>query len=393
MRKFLSFALLLILLSPAKMLRAQEEPPNPKRTSLNGYLKFLQTVQFEKPDENWMTDNIFHNRLNFKWYPTENLTITAEMRTRLFYGETVKFFPGYKDFVDSDGGYVADLSAIIAEGNSFFMHTMLDRVNIDWSKDKWQVRLGRQRINWGQSFVWNPNDVFNAFSFFDFDYEERPGADAALVRYHTGPTSSVEVATAFAKDWDDYKIAALYRWNRGNYDYQALTGKVGSDYALGGGWSGQIGGAGFKGEVTWFEPFDAFFSGESDVVASVSGDYTFESSVFVHSELIYNSYASELDVSGVAINLLLESRSPKSLTFTEWSWFNEASYQITPLVKAGLYSIYNPAEGSVFLGPNAELSISDNVYLLFLGQFFAGPSDAVYGNLGYFNYLRLKWSF
>ena len=34
---------------------------------------------------------------------------------------------------------------------------------------------GRQRINWGQTFVWNVNDVFNAYSYFDFDYKERPG--------------------------------------------------------------------------------------------------------------------------------------------------------------------------------------------------------------------------
>ncbi len=393
MKNCLSFVLSLLLLASMTNASAQDKEARPRRTSLNASLKFLQTVQFQEPDENWMTDNIFHNRLNFKWYPAANVTFTAELRTRLFYGETVKVFPLYKDFVDNEGGYVADLSAIVAEGNSFFIHSMLDRLNIDWSKDKWQVRLGRQRINWGQSFVWNPNDVFNAFSFFDFDYEERPGSDAALVRYYTGSTSSIEVATAFAKDWDDYKIAALYRWNNGGYDYQALTGKVGNDYAVGGGWSGQIGGAGFKGEVTWFEPFDAFLSGEGDVVASVSGDYTFKSSVFVHSELIYNSYASEISISGISLNLLQESRSPKTLTFTEWSWFNEASYQISPLVKAGLYSIYNPNESSVFLGPNAEVSISDNVYLLFLGQFFVGPSNSVYGDLGYFNYLRLKWSF
>lgn len=368
---------------------AQDEPS----ASLNGYLKFLQTVQFQRPDKSWITDNIFHNRLNFKWYPTEHLTVTAELRSRLFYGETVKLFPRYRDFVDSSTGYVADLSAVIAEGNSFFIHSVLDRVNVDWSKDKWQVRIGRQRINWGQSFVWNPNDVFNAFSFFDFDYEERPGSDAVLVRYYTGATSSIEFATAFAEDWDEYKVAALYRWNLGNYDYQVLTGKVGMDYALGAGWSGQIGGAGFKGEVTWFEPINQFFSGEGSVVASLSGDYTFESSVFVHSEVIYNSYASRLSITGAGLNLLLESRSPKTLTFTEWSLFNEASYQISPLVKTGLYTIYNPTDESFFLGPNAEVSISDNVYLLFMGQFFLGASDSVYGDLGYFNYLRLKWSF
>ena len=397
MRRCFNFFLLSFLIFTFTASLAQEEQSVPKRTSLNGYLKFLQTVQFQKPGETWITDNIFHNRLNFKWYPTANVTFTAELRTRLFYGETVKFLPQYKEFVDSNAGYVADLSAIIAEGNSFFIHSVLDRINIDWSKDKWQVRLGRQRINWGQTFVWNPNDVFNAFSFFDFDYEERPGSDAALVRYYSGATSSIEFATAFAKDWNDYKIAALYRWNRGNYDYQVLTGKVATDYALGGGWSGQIGGAGFKGEVTWFEPFDRFLAGEGSVVASLSGDYTFKNSVFVHSEVIYNSYASKLNLrgarSGTGLNLLLESRSPKTLTFTEWSLFNEASYQISPLVKAGLYTIYNPTDASFFLGPSAEVSISDNVYLLFMGQFFMGADDSVYGDLGYFNYLRLKWSF
>ena len=384
----------IFFLLPLTAVLAQEpEGDKPRRTSLNGYLKFLQTVQFEKVDENWITDNIFHNRLNFKWYATSNLTFTAELRTRLFYGETIKFFPQYPDLIDRDEGYLADLSTILAEGNSYFIHSVLDRVNLDWSRNKWQVRVGRQRINWGQNFVWNPNDVFNAYAFFDFDYEERPGSDAILVRYYTGATSSIEFATAFDRQWDDYKIAAMYRWNRSDYDFQVLAGKVGIDYALGGGWSGEIGTAGFKGEITWLEPIDEVLSGDGAVVASLSGDYTFENSVFVHSEVIYNSYARAPDLTGIGFNFLTESRSPKTLTFSEWSWFNEGAYQITPLLKAGLYSIYYPTEGSIFLGPNAELSVSDNVYLLFLGQFFMGPSDSLYGSLGYFNYLRLKWSF
>ena len=390
MKGFLHWLLAIVFIPVSSL--AQDEP-KPERTSLNGYLKFLQTVQFERPKDNWTTDNIFHNRLNFKWYPTTSLTFTAELRTRLFYGETVKSFPQYPDIVDSNAGYVADLSAIIGQGKSYFIHSVVDRVHVDWSKDKWQIRLGRQRINWGQNFVWNPNDIFNAFSFFDFDYEERPGSDAALVRYYTGATSSVEFATSFARDWDDYKMAAMYRWNKHSYDFQVLLGKVATDFALGGGWSGEIGGAGFKGEVTWFEPFDALLSGEGTVVASVSGDYTFQNSLFVHSEVIYNSYAGKIGQTTIGFDLLFNSRTPKTLTLTEWSWFNEASYQITPLLKTGLYTIYNPLDESIFMGPNAELSISDNVYLLFLGQFFVGPQDSIYGRLGYFNYLRLKWSF
>ena len=120
------------------------------------------------------------------------MTFTAEARTRLFYGETVKTFPQYADIIDHDEGYLVDLSGVVSEGNSYFIHSGIDRLNVDWSSGKWQMRLGRQRINWGQTFVWNPNDIFNAYSFFDFDYEERPGSDAALVRYYAGATSSIE---------------------------------------------------------------------------------------------------------------------------------------------------------------------------------------------------------
>ncbi len=392
MARLVTYLLVVLLHLPLATL-AQEVGDKPARTSFSGYLKYLQTVQLEKVNENWITDNIFHNRLNFKWYPTSNLTFTAELRTRLFYGETVKIFPQYADLIDDNRGYVADLSAILSQGDSYFIHSVLDRLNLDWTKDRWQVRIGRQRINWGQNFVWNPNDIFNAYSFFDFDYEERPGSDAVLIRYYVGATSSIEFATAFGDTWDDYKMAAMYRWNASRYDYQVLAGKVGTDYAAGAGWSGEIGGAGFKGEVTWLEPVHDAFAGRGAVVGSVSGDYTFPKSLFLHSEIIYNSYAEGDDRSVLGLNFLSESRSPKTLTFTKWSWFNEGSYQVTPLLKVGLYCIYYPDEGSIFLGPNAELSISDNVYLLFMGQLFLGSSDSIYGSLGYFNYLRLKWSF
>ena len=147
-RRLVNLIFPVLLLVPVSVM-GQDEQEKPKSTALNGYLKFLQNVQFQDATGNWITDNIFHNRINFKWYPASNLSFTAEMRTRLFYGETVKLFPQYRDIVDANTGYAIDLSAVIAEGNSFFIHSVIDRVNLDWSKDKWQVRLGRQRINWG----------------------------------------------------------------------------------------------------------------------------------------------------------------------------------------------------------------------------------------------------
>ena len=72
-------ALLLLFAFTISWGQEQKEEEKPRRIALNGYLKFLQTVQFQKVDENWVTDNVFHNRLNFKWYPVSNLTFTAEL--------------------------------------------------------------------------------------------------------------------------------------------------------------------------------------------------------------------------------------------------------------------------------------------------------------------------
>ena len=74
------------------------------------------------------------------------------------------------------------------------MYTNFDRANVKWTLDKFELTVGRQRINWGQNLIWNPNDIFNAYNFFDFNYVERPGSDAVLMELFTGDFSSVQLA-------------------------------------------------------------------------------------------------------------------------------------------------------------------------------------------------------
>ncbi len=87
-----------------------------------------------------------------------------------------------------------DMSWNIVDENSFFLNTTIDRLWLDLNFNKFQARIGRQRINWGQTFVWNPNDIFNAYSFFDFDYTERPGSDAIRLQYYPSFSSAIELA-------------------------------------------------------------------------------------------------------------------------------------------------------------------------------------------------------
>ena len=121
----------------------------------------------------------------------------------------VRTGPSYSESIGSDQGLV-DLSWNIHNEQSFFLNTTIDRLWFDFNYGKFQARVGRQRINWGQTLVWNPNDIFNAYSFFDFDYIERPGSDAVRLQYYPDFSSTIEIAVK-ADYEDDVTAAALYQ--------------------------------------------------------------------------------------------------------------------------------------------------------------------------------------
>ena len=74
--------------------------------SFNGYVKDMQTVIVHKVDENWVTSNLIHNRLNFKWNISKSVTFCLEERNRFYWGELTSLSPQYKDFVAYDNGLV-----------------------------------------------------------------------------------------------------------------------------------------------------------------------------------------------------------------------------------------------------------------------------------------------
>src|SRR5665811_1526903 len=229
---------LIIILSLAAItagkVHSQEKP---KFLTLSGYISTIQSVMFDSLSGPFVNENIIHNRLNLKGYVNENITFAAEFRNRLFTGDMVRSGLSYPEITGKDQGWV-DMSWNILNEQSFFLNSTIDRLWMDFNYGKFQARVGRQRINWGQTLVWNPNDIFNAYSFFDFDYVERPGSDAVRLQYYPNFSSSVEFAVK-ADYKNDITAAALYRFNKWGYDIQLLTGYVNSeDIVAGAGWSG-----------------------------------------------------------------------------------------------------------------------------------------------------------
>ncbi len=365
---------------------------------LGGYIKNLQTLLFFNdafPDlqtfqlvDTFLQDNLIHNRLNFKWYPNDHLTFYAEARNRIFFGDLVRANPFYAEQIDDANNDYFDLSAVILDNNSWVFHTMLDRLYLEYVKGNWEIRMGRQRVNWGINTVWNPNDIFNAFSFTDFDHEERPGSDALRVRYYTGFASSVEIVAKAFDRWDEATVAGLWRFNKWQYDFQILAGVADNHLTLGGGWAGNLKNAGFKGEFTYFKGLE---SGLQEAFAATLGfDYSFSNATYINLGLLYNSLGSGAAPVGGLFTFELSARN---LYPYRWAFFSQVSHPITPLLGGGLAVIYSPVSvHPLFLNPTLTYSIKENWDLDMVGQLvfnkekkYVSPIQAIF--------LRMKFSF
>ncbi len=361
------------------------------RVLFNGYVKDMQTVIFQNIKNDWTTSNLIHNRLNLTWLISPSFTASASMRNRFLYGDMLRTFPGYNKTFEQDNGII-DLSKNIADQSSFLLNIAFDRAWLGYSNDKFQITLGRQRINWGQTFVWNPNDIFNSYAYFDFDYEEKPGSDAIRFQYFTNPTSVFETAVKF-NNKKKFTAAALYRFNKWGYDFQFLGGMVDQcDYVIGTGWSGQILKGGFRGEASYFHPHKKFADTSGILAASFGYDYTFKNSIFLQFEALYNGYNDTLNILSLG-QMNNNSMSAKNIFLSDFSFFLSSVYPVTPLINISLSAILNPKFKMYFIVPNVTISLKDNIELSFLAQIFQYYGKGNSSLSANFIFARLKGSF
>lgn len=377
-------------------LQAQDD--GPKKLQVHGYVKFLQTNSFSPiPGLDTtlkFTDNLLHNRLNLHWYPAKRWKVALEARNRLFWGDQVRQ-PGYADAIDQYNGLL-DLSVRWIDDGGFLLHSVIDRAYVNYSHEKWDITLGRQRINWGVNLIWNPNDLFNAYNFLDFDYEERPGRDAVRIQYFPGTLSRAEVAFAPADTLENSVAAALYRFNAKGYDIQVIGGYLSGDIALGGGWEGNLGQIGFKGEGTYFLSTGLSNDTTNALGASLTFDYMFGSGLLLTGSALYNSQGK---AAGAAQGGLAAAQlSARNIFPTEWGFYGSASWQPHPLVNLNSGVIYGTTNNLVIWVPSVTYSIKENWDIDLVGQVFfsdrpVGLGGARFGAAGAGVFGRLKWSY
>lgn len=379
---FLTFSFLLVL---SGLLYSQEKQ---KFLTLNGYVSTMQSAMFDSLSGPFVNDNLVHNRLNFKGYVNDNVTFSAEFRNRLFTGDMVRAGRSYSQNIAVDYGLM-DLSWNVLNKQSFFLNTTIDRLWVDFNINKFQARIGRQRINWGQTLVWNPNDIFNVYSFFDFDYVERPGSDAVRLQYYPDFSSDIELAIKA-----DYKnnitAAGLYRFNKWGYDIQFLAGYFNSqDIIAGAGWSGTIGKVSFRGEASWFRPASNNSDLTGTLIVTAGIDEVFKNNSMAQTQVMFCNNPLDLVSFG---SLFTGTMSTRDLAFSKITTFGLYSYPITSLMNLSVSAMWFPDLKGYYAGPSLDYSVAGNVDVsLFWQHFESRPENNITRiNLGF---LRVKISF
>ena len=365
--------------------------------TLSGYINYLPSyLEFERLNKKeFQTNHLIHNRLNIRGYIQENFSIGLELRNRILFDEGT---------FNTDDGYF-DLSHYFINNSKFKLHSMIDRMWLKYQKEKIEISIGRQRVNWGINTIWNSNDLFNAYNFIDFDYIERPGSDVIRFQYTGDNLSSLDIVYKPSTIENSSVIAALYKINKMGYDFQFLAANYYDDIALGGGWAGNIKNAGFKGEITYFISDDS--SEVNSTSLSTSIDYSFKNGFYILGSHLYNSNGfsdpQEFNLQSVTQNVL----SPKNLMPSKNSYLIQASAFITPAINASFTLLYGEGINFFFFSPNISYDINSSLDASIIGQFFY-INDPVYNTIpdannpenfnnpinkinGY--YARLKWSF
>lgn len=387
--RFTSFLSLLFLFLPMVIL-GQENDSIPSKLEVNGYVKGMQNTLFIKEIDSNASANLIHNRLNFKYTFNSKWSSRLEIRNRIFYGEQIKMTPNFGKSINQYNG-LFNLSHLWINEKSFVAHSVIDRFLVNYSDEQWTITLGRQRINWGINNIWNPNDIFNAYNFLDFDYEERPGNDAIRIQRHFKNNATLDMAYKPGKHSNDHTAALLYKFNRWNYDFQFLGGLYTTDYVFGGGWAGNLKNAGFKGEMSYFIPRANVLGSSENFSFSLMADQTFKNDWYVSISGLYNSNPADFSLqTGSLFNTQL---SAKNLFPFRYTFHTTVMKTISPISSFNVALVYATEQNTLIVVPTYLWNVANNFDLDITAQSFFAEENNNYNNLATQIYLRGRWSF
>lgn len=139
----------------------------------------------------------------------------------------------------------------------------LDRLNIAYTGEHTVWRFGRQAISWGNGMVFTPMDIFNPFDPAAVDKEYKSGDDMLYGQYLFKNGSDLQGVAVVRRDLhtgdvehEQSSLAFKYHGFVGKNEFDLLVAEHFGDRILGIGNIVTIGGAVWRGDLTWTDTDD-----------------------------------------------------------------------------------------------------------------------------------------
>ena len=282
-----------------------------------------------------------------------------------------------------------DLDRTFSERADFDGRHLIYRGWLRWEEERWDLTVGRQRIPLGRTRLWNPTDLFNPIFPLAIQGDQRIGQDGARARVKLADRVWGEAMITRQSDPWITKSAVRIETLQPQLDGALMVGLFGEDYVFGADFARNLGEAALRGEATWTAADDR----DDFLQAVLSLDYTFSigNGLYGLVEHLYNENLvpdlippSLLAGAGAVIQAIAVQQSillDRITTLDRNQTAIALGYELTPLVRADLLTIYDWSGTSTAIFPVLGVSLSDDLQLSLGAQFFVGASGSEYGDL------------
>ena len=353
---------------------------------LNGYIKDLNIFTVPIAPIKFQYTQLVHNRINMK-LAANKVSAALEIRNRFFWGDAPRGKSSFLKQLKNQHEWM-DLSHAWLSKNNAVMHSNIERFWMEYREEKWSVKAGRQRINWGMNNSWNPNDIFNSYNMFDFDYEERAGVDGIRFQYQPKEFTGLELALRLGRKPNETTTAIKYNFNHQSYDWQMLAGIYNNNITAGIGWQGSIGEMGFKGET---QAFKRKFHPGYLINSSIEMDYILKNGWYLFTAILYNGQGITKplrDWSGLSFE-----NNPENLMPTRWNLIGGCTKEIKTLFTGRISIVYAPFANLMITIPSLTYGIATNVDVDFFAQSYLAQTEGKFKAISHSIFIRGKWSF
>ncbi|MDH4223834.1 MAG: hypothetical protein OEV55_09880 [candidate division Zixibacteria bacterium] len=264
--------------------------------------------------------------------------------------------------------------------NSFAIFQNLDRLFLTLSSKFADIYLGRQAIAWGSARVINPTDVIAPYSFNELDTEDRRGVDALRIRIPLSPLEEIDAGYIFGDDFE-FKNSALFLRGKFYYrrtDLSLIMAGFQENLLAGFDLTRSIGGAGFwlEGGYVFTDALDGDNrkNDENYFRTSLGFDYSLKNGTYLFLEYHFNQ-AGACKSEDYLIELKGTAYQEGSVYLLGRHYLAPGiSYPITPLITFSGEALLNITDPSIFLMPQFEYNIAENIYLSAGAYFGLGKS-------------------